>query len=349
MYLANYCRKFNPHSYYVGQGCDVSSFDKKLIRDVPEDISGIRKPIIGYIGALYKLRLDIEIISWLARQRPDWSIVLIGPEDEAFKNSDLHKLSNIYFLGSKPQPRLPLYLNSFDVAINPQILNEVTIGNYPRKIDEYLAMGKPTVATRTEAMSVFEGYTYLASSREEYLDYIDLALKENTLQKEADREAFARGHSWEANVNEIYKAIESTLAERTEQISARGIAGNSMINRIKANPKLKQMVISMLTPKNQARPRLWVKLFLNPFRHKRGRHSCIRRNTRMDVFPWNDFILGKDSTIEDFATVNNGAGPVYIGERSRIGLSCTVIGPVIIGNDIMLAQNYRVIRAESFL
>ena len=95
----------------------------------------------------------------------------------------------------------------------------------------------------------------------------------------------------------------------------------------------------MLTPKNQARPRFWVKLVLNPFIHKRGRHSCIRRPTRMDVFPWNDFVLGRDSTIEDFAAVNNGAGPVYIGERTRIGLSCTVIGPVTIGNDTMLAQN----------
>jgi len=117
------------------------------------------------------------------------------------------------------------------------------------------------------------------------------------------------------------------------------VTGGSFISKIKANPKLKLFVINMLTPKNQARPRLWVRLFLNPFKHKRGRHSCICRRTRIDVFPWNDFILGKNSTIEDFATVNNGAGPVYIGERSRIGLSCTVIGPVTIGNDIMLAQN----------
>ena len=50
--------------------------------------------------------------------------------------------------------------------LNPQLLNEVTIGNYPRKIDEYLAMGKPTVATKTEGMSVFADYTYLAEDKE---------------------------------------------------------------------------------------------------------------------------------------------------------------------------------------
>ena len=128
-------------------------------------------------------------------------------EDEAFRNSDLHTLPNVHFLGSKPPASLPSYLNCFDVAINPQILNDVTIGNYPRKIDEYLAMGKPAVATRTEAMSVFKDHVYLAASREEYLNLIERGLTENSLEKAAERERFARGHTWEANANEIYKAM----------------------------------------------------------------------------------------------------------------------------------------------
>ncbi len=59
----------------------------------------------------------------------------------------------------------------------------------------------------------------------------------------------------------------------------------------------------------------------------------------MDVMPWNPFEIGRDSTIEDFATINNGVGRVIIGERTRIGLGNTIIGPVVIGNDIMFAQN----------
>ncbi|HNW73407.1 MAG: glycosyltransferase [Bacteroidales bacterium] len=208
VYLANYLRKYNPRSYYVGQGCDVTAFDMKLIKEAPDDIKEIRKPIIGYIGALYTLRLDIGIIAWLAEQRPGWSVVLIGPEDEGFKASSLHGMPNVHFLGSKNPDELPAYLSCFDVAINPQILNEVTIGNYPRKIDEYLAMGKPVVATRTEAMVVFEEYTYLATSREEYLELVEKALIEDSPEQATRREEFARSHTWEANVNEIYKAIE---------------------------------------------------------------------------------------------------------------------------------------------
>jgi len=59
----------------------------------------------------------------------------------------------------------------------------------------------------------------------------------------------------------------------------------------------------------------------------------------MDVMPFNNFVLGNDSTIEDFCTINNGVGDVLIGDRTRIGMSNVLIGPVTIGNDVMMAQN----------
>jgi glycosyltransferase involved in cell wall biosynthesis len=207
-YLADLAGRFNPHAYYVGQGCDVTLFDQKLIKQAPEDIKDIPGPVIGYIGVLYTLRLDIEVLVHIASSRPAWSVVLVGPEDDEFKNSPLHDLDNVHFLGRKNMEELPAYLNSFDVALNPQKLNEVTIGNYPRKIDEYLAMGKPTVATKTRAMEVFSDYVYLAENKEQYVAFIDKALKENTPDKEKEREKLARSHTWDANANEIYKRIE---------------------------------------------------------------------------------------------------------------------------------------------
>ena len=109
--------------------------------------------------------------------------------------------------------------------------------------------------------------------------------------------------------------------------------------KIKSNERLKKLVHwSILIPK-QTRPRLWIKWFINPFYHNKGKGACIRRRTRMDVVPWNNFALGDYSTIEDFSAINNGVGPVIIGARTKIGLSNTIIGPVTIGNDIRLAQN----------
>ena len=113
----------------------------------------------------------------------------------------------------------------------------------------------------------------------------------------------------------------------------------NLLNIIKSNPTIKKIIHRLLIPKDEARPRLWVKWFVNPFFHKKSKGSIIRYNTRMDVLPFNKFELGKKSTIEDFSTVNNGVGDVFIGEESLVGLGNTIIGPVSIGNNVIIAQN----------
>lgn len=95
----------------------------------------------------------------------------------------------------------------------------------------------------------------------------------------------------------------------------------------------------MLIPSYQARPRKWVSWFVNPWYHKKGRHAVIRKNTRMDVMPFNRFEIGDYSTIEDFCTINNGVGDVIIGKETRIGMGNVIIGPVTVGNCVMFAQN----------
>jgi len=209
-FLAAYCRKYNPNSYDVGQGCDFDIFVKDANKALPEDMLTIKKPIIGYVGALQSIRLDIEIIAHIAKSRPDWSIVLVGPEDDTFIASDLHQFDNVIFTGRKPMETLPDYIHSFDVCINPQLVNEVTIGNYPRKIDEYLAMGKPVVATETKAMETFAEAVYLAKSKEDYVILIEKAIRENSAELEDSRTQFALEHTWENSVAEIYRAVSLT-------------------------------------------------------------------------------------------------------------------------------------------
>lgn len=208
---AEYGAKYNKRSFMVGQGCDVSLFsDTSGQIAISPQLQNIPKPIIGYVGYLTSMRLNIELLHYIAKQKPQWSIVLVGPEDEDFGNSILHEIDNIYFLGSKPANTLPSYVKGFSVAINPQIVNNWTIGNYPRKIDEYLAMGKPTVATNTKAMQMFKDHVYLANTHEDYVALIDLALQENNQEKIEKRIAFANSHTWENNVKAIYEAIKKT-------------------------------------------------------------------------------------------------------------------------------------------
>jgi len=113
----------------------------------------------------------------------------------------------------------------------------------------------------------------------------------------------------------------------------------SILNIINNNPKIKKFIHWTLIPIGQARPRTWVKWFVNPFIHKKGKGATIRRNSRIDVLPFNKFKLGENSTIEDFCTINNGVGDIIIGNGVRIGMSNVLIGPIQIGNNVIFAQN----------
>jgi len=215
-YFADYGKKYNKHAYMIGQGCDLSLYD---VNDpdiqIPDDLKAItKKPIIGYVGALTTIRLDIQVLVHIAKSRPDWSVVLVGPEDEDFKASELHNLENVYFLGRKDPKMLPGYIKGFDVALNPQIINPITDVNYPLKIDEYLAMGKATVATRTTFMDYFKDYTYLPYTKEEYVTEIEKALNEDSEEKQQARIAFASTHTWENFVQKIYDHIERIAHEQ---------------------------------------------------------------------------------------------------------------------------------------
>lgn len=207
LYLNEKALQNNQQSYFVGQGCDLRAFRAYKQRSKPSDLNGITGPVIGYIGALNSLRLNIELLETLASSNPFWSFVFVGPEDQVFQNSRLHELNNVRFLGAKHESELSDYLYFFDVAINPQRLNKVTIGNYPRKIDEYLAMGKPTVATKTKAMDYFKEFVFLANTPEEWEEAIKSGLSEDSEEKRNSRIRFAEQHTWSNCTLQIYKQI----------------------------------------------------------------------------------------------------------------------------------------------
>ncbi len=207
LYLTKYAAQYNSRSYYTGQGTGDEFFISKP-EVFPADINRIAKPVIGYCGFLTEMRLDIELLEKIAEHDSGWNLVLIGPEDEAFKNSRLHGMPNVHFLGNKAETELPAYVHYFDVCLNPQLVNQLTVGNYPRKVDEYLATGKPVVATRTETMEAFADCTYLCDSHDDYIRFIKEALLQgNDPVKKEKRIAVARSHTWENSVALMYEAM----------------------------------------------------------------------------------------------------------------------------------------------
>ncbi len=205
--LAGFASSFNPKSFDVGQGVDLSAYDTTISHSVPEAMMNIPEPRIGYIGDINSTRLDANLIFELAKSRPQYSFVMTGREDKLFASHELHSLKNVHFTGSIPKSSVPEYMAALQVCLNPQLVNEITIGNYPRKVDEYLAMGKPVVATKTGTMELFRDHCYLCSSIAEYQEAVDKALSENSEEKTRQRILFAQTHTWKNNVSNIYNCL----------------------------------------------------------------------------------------------------------------------------------------------
>lgn len=110
---------------------------------------------------------------------------------------------------------------------------------------------------------------------------------------------------------------------------------------LKASPKMKQWIDRIVMNQRDARPRWYVRLSAPLYQH-RGRGSKIYRSVRMDTPPYRRFWLGRRSVIESYCCINNAMGDVTIGDHTRIGIHCTVIGPVCIGNHVNLAQGITV-------
>jgi teichuronic acid biosynthesis glycosyltransferase TuaH len=209
-FLNDYAQKHNPHSYNIGQGYALSMYQAEAEYAVPADLAAIPGPTITYTGYLTDIRLDLQLLLTIAQRRPDWQLVFIGPENEVFERSALHQLPNVHFLGSKLPQELAAYLRHSDVCINPQIINDITIGNYPLKIDEYLAMGKPVVATATSAMDMFAQHVYLALGPDQWLAQLEAALRDHSPERAQERIAFAKSHTWEAFAQKLYAVIAAT-------------------------------------------------------------------------------------------------------------------------------------------
>lgn len=113
-----------------------------------------------------------------------------------------------------------------------------------------------------------------------------------------------------------------------------------MRDKIKKHPRLKHLLIGLISSHKHPRPRLWVRWLVNPFVHKKGRGASVRsRGSRHDLFPWHRFEVGKGALIEQFTVLNNGAGDILIGAGARVGIGSVVIGPVRMGERAGLGQH----------
>lgn len=205
---------FNPDTYFLPNGVDFDLFNRALTpnRPLPTDIAALRRPIIGFAGYL-GYYFDTELLLQVAKAFPNCSIALVGPDElpDTAGRKQLRAQPNVFFLGRKELEQLPDYLQAFDVALLPYVLEGHILSAYPMKLHEYLAAGRAVVAVNLPELKPYADVVCITDTNEKFIQQIHQALHENTLDKIEARVAIARENNWEKRIDEIYRILQHHL------------------------------------------------------------------------------------------------------------------------------------------
>jgi glycosyltransferase involved in cell wall biosynthesis len=206
-------RALNPHTYTVPNGCHYELFAAGVAEgaSAAAGMSGLRagyRGLAGYFGWMVAHRIDVELLDALARARPDWCLVLVGPA-AADVRAPLARHANVRFVDTVPHRELPAIVAEWDACLLPHRVNENTAGNDPLKLYEYLAAGKPVVATAIAGVERFPALVSVASTAAAFAQALD-ALPERDGARVAARQAAARAHSWTARADAVERLLRET-------------------------------------------------------------------------------------------------------------------------------------------
>lgn len=185
------------YDFYV-QRCQPNP----LLADIPH-------PIVGYFGAIAEW-FDIDLMAEAARQRPNYSFVLLGGVFDV-DVSRLQSLPNVKLLGQQPYETMPQYLHHFDVCTIPFKINPITEATDPVKLYEYWSGGKPVVATNMSELKQYREHVYLAETAEDFIAKLDVAVAERDPQLAEQRRAMARQHTWKNRYDRIATELQQSV------------------------------------------------------------------------------------------------------------------------------------------
>lgn len=188
----------------------------------PEDLRGVPRPRVGFIGVVDE-RMDLALVEGVARARPGWQLVLIGPVAKVAPES-LPRAPNLHWLGQKSYDELPAYLASWDVAMMPFARNAATRYISPTKTPEYLAAGRPVVSTsiRDVVRPYGErGLVRIADDVDGFVRAVEELLAERRGATWLDRvDRFLSGRSWDATFRGMRDLLDAMRGGATRAVVA---------------------------------------------------------------------------------------------------------------------------------
>lgn len=207
--------------HYLPNGVDLSVAARAASLPAPDDLAGLPRPIVGYLGG-YDSRLNWDLVEYLARSRPQWSFVFVG----GGYTGPSREYANLHLVGNRPYPEAMRYVHSFDVALIPFVLDALTEAVCPAKLFDYLALGKPIVSTPLPAVDEITGtggLVYRGRAPEEFLQMIERALREPD-NPPAARRALAQSLTWEARTERAMSIVSAALSRDNRRPSGEAAA-----------------------------------------------------------------------------------------------------------------------------
>lgn len=202
---------FSKNVYFHPNAADTNIFKIAAteILPKPEELKGINTKIIGFTGSI-EYRSDFELLKKIAQHHADKTLVFVGPiQTTEHIEQGLDKMPNVVFVGPKHITQLANYLQYFDCVLIPFRKNTLTKSIYPLKINEYLAAGKPVIATHfSEDIYSFSNVAYVVDSHEEFITTIDKAIAENNEERKQARIKVAEQNTWTARVARFWEIVE---------------------------------------------------------------------------------------------------------------------------------------------
>ncbi len=180
---------------------------------VPEELAAIDSPRLGYLGGFNDL-IDLELLVALAEARPEAALVIVGEErgSAPFRDSELYgrfkALPNVRFLGHRPYAQLPGYIKGFDVCLLPFAHNEWMRNSSPNKTFQYLAAGRPVVATDFPEARRVDSVVAVAKTHAEFIELVDRALQPTDESVIARRRETARENSTENRAEKLLRLVD---------------------------------------------------------------------------------------------------------------------------------------------
>jgi teichuronic acid biosynthesis glycosyltransferase TuaH len=169
-------------------------------------------PHVMYVGTLHRERLDVELLIRIAGSGSIGTLHLVGPDHfDDDSRRQLQSLDNVALHGAIPHLDVPQWMASADVLICPHLVDAFTLSLDAIKSFEYLASGRPILATPTSGFQSLDVYDSLrVVDREQYVETLAVLARERAPTRH-DR---SLRHDWSIRARDFATILSSASGPR---------------------------------------------------------------------------------------------------------------------------------------